>query len=291
MRVHGTAPGTGGPGTRHNSAGYVGSITRQTRRAPCPVCNKGPRDTALSITTDELGTISHCFRCGYVASEVLERRSDRYPQAICSAHQLDWSDKAEVIWRRTVPVRDTLAETYLRSRGCAFPPADSDLRYLAGTDKLSPSLCARVSDVRTAKPLSLHFTRLASDGRGKAGSGRDKLLLGGHRKKDGCVRLWPDEAVTYGLAIAEGIETALAAAHISAPVWAAIDAGNLSAFPVFPGVESLTIFADHDDVGLKAAQACGARWQTARRRVLVLRARQVGTDVADLSQRLSEVAA
>jgi phage/plasmid primase-like uncharacterized protein len=141
-----------------------------------------------------------------------------------------------------------------------------------------------VSDVRTAKPISLHFTRLAADGRGKLGSDRDKLLLGGHRKKGGGIRLWPDEGATRGLGLAEGIETALAAAHIHSPVWAAIDAGNLSAFPVLPGIESLTIFADHDVPGLKAAQACGTRWQAAGREVRILRTRRAGQDAADLTQ-------
>jgi phage/plasmid primase-like uncharacterized protein len=201
------------------------------------------------------------------------------------SNPLEWSDKAETIWRQTVPLRGTLGETYLQHRGCLLPPADSDLRFLGGTHKYPPSLCARVTDIGTAKPISLHFTRLAPDGRGKAGGERDKMLLGGHRKKGGCVRLWPNEAITNGLAITEGIESALAAAHIHTPVWAAIDAGNLCSFPVLPGVEALTIFADHDDAGLNAARACGARWKSAGREIQILRVRQSGEDVADVSGR------
>lgn len=285
-----TAPRTGGPGTRHNSTGNWRSIARHTRRAPCPVCNKGPRDTALSITSDERGTVSHCFRCGYVACEAFERRPNRQIPITPSALPLEWSHKAEAIWRRTVPVRGTHAETYLRHRGCVLPPSDSDLRFLTGIDRHPPALCARVTDVTTAKPISLHFTRLAADGRGKAGSDRDKVLLGGHRKKNGCIRLFHDEAVATGLGLAEGAETALAAAHVHTPVWAAIDAGNLAAFPVLSGVEVLTIFADHDEAGLKAAQSCAARWQAAGRKVFVFRAREVGTDMADVSQGLRELA-
>jgi hypothetical protein len=202
----------------------------------------------------------------------------------------EWSDKAEAIWRRTVPVRGTLAETYLRHRGCVLPPSDSDLRFLTGIDKHPPALCARVTDVTTTKPISLHFTRLAGDGRGKAGSDRDKVLLGGHRKKYGCIRLFPDDAVATGLGIAEGVETALAAVHVHTPVWAAIDAGNLAAFPLLSGVEVLTIFADHDEAGLKAAQSCAVRWQATSREVLLFRARQAGADMADVSQRLRESA-
>ena len=280
MRAQGAAPELAARGTAI-STGKTG-----TRRAPCPKCNKGPRDTALSITTDERGTVCYCFRCGYVATEAFERRPGSRPGAPPTAQPLEWSDRAEYIWRSAVPIFGTAAETYLRHRGCVLPPADSDLRFLTPTAKHPPTLCARVSDIRTAKPISLHFTKLAADGRGKAGSDRDKLLMGGHRKKDGCIRLWPDEAVTHGLAIAEGIESALAAAHAYTPVWAAIDAGNLRAFPLVHGIDALTIFADHDDTGLTAASECARRWLAAGADVAVLRARQAGRDAADVALRL-----
>jgi len=102
------------------------------------------------------------------------------------------------------------------------------------------------------------------------------------------IRLWPDESVTRGLAISEGIETALAAAHGSSPVWAAIDAGNLGAFPLLDGIESLTIIADHDDAGLSAANNCARRWANAGREVRVATPRIAGMDAADL---VAEVAA
>ncbi len=144
-------------------------------------------------------------------------------------------------------------------------------------------MCAAVSDVRTGKPISLHFTRLAADGRGKAGTDRDKLLLAGHRKRGGCIRLWPDESVTRGLALAEGIETALAAAHVFTPIWATVDAGNMATFHVLPGIESMTIFADNDAAGLKAARDCGLRWRDAGREVRVRVPRKAGSDVADIA--------
>jgi hypothetical protein len=195
---------------------------------------------------------------------------------------LEWSPNAEVIWQRTEPLRGTLAESYLRSRGCLLPPPDSDLRFLPAHDGHLPALCARITDAVSAQPLSLHFTKIAADGRGKAGTCRDKTLLAGHRKSGGVIRLWPDEAVTTGLAIAEGIETALAAAHDFQPVWACVDASNLSKFPVLAGIESLTIFADADAAGLTAARACAARWAGAGREVFVVQAHEQGRDVADV---------
>ena len=257
-----------------------------TTRAPCPICAKGPRDRALSITTDERGTVSHCFRCGYVKANNIERRPLEPIRSAPakSSEPLEWSATAEGIWRRTLPLRGTLGQTYLEHRGCVLPPQDSDLRFLPASDKYRPTLCARVTDAQTNKPLTLHFTRLAADGRGKAGGEQDKLLLSGHRKKGGVIRLWPDEAVACGLALAEGIESALAAAHLFQPVWACVDAGNLAAFPVLAGIEALTIYADHDPAGIKAAKECARRWADAGREARIRTPRAAGADAADLAK-------
>jgi putative DNA primase/helicase len=251
-----------------------------SRRAPCPQCNRGSRDTALSITTDERGTVSHCFRCGYVATENLVKAiSSVRPARSYRA----WSETlAASLWRDSEPLHGSLAETYLLSRGCRIPPSDADLRFLAARGTYPPSMLARITDAITGEPISLHFTRLAADGRGKAGTDRDKMLLKGHRKAGGVIRLWPDCTVTAGLAVAEGIESALAAAHVFTPVWACIDAGNLSAFPVLPGIECLTVFADHDDAGLKAAHTCARRWANHGREAYVITASEAGLDCADL---------
>ena len=255
-----------------------------TSRAPCPVCDRGPRDRALARTEDERGIVEFCHRCGYTKAENFERRplEPIRPTMPKSDAPLEWSERADGIWRRTVPLRGTLGHTYLKHRGCLLPPPDSDLRFLPPTDRHPPTLCARVTNAETNAPQTLHFTRLASDGHGKAGTEQDKLLLGGHRKRGGVIRLWVDEAVTTGLALAEGIESALAAAHLFTPVWAAIDASNLAQFPVLHGVEALTIFADHDNVGLNAARTCARRWADAGREANLVIPNQTGKDVADV---------
>lgn len=104
------------------------------------------------------------------------------------------------------------------------------------------------------------------------------------------IRLWSDEAVTHGLAIAEGIESALAAAHLFTPVWAAVDADNLAQLPALCGIEALTIFADHDKAGMKGAATCAQRWREAGREVRVLRARAAGADVAELTASMETAA-
>jgi putative DNA primase/helicase len=99
------------------------------------------------------------------------------------------------------------------------------------------------------------------------------------------IRLWPDEAVTTGLGMAEGIETALSLAWGYVPVWALIDAGNLKAIPVLAGVESLVIGADNDAAGVAAADECGRRWAEADREVFVTQQPQ-----NDLNDALTEAA-
>ena len=50
--------------------------------------------------------------------------------------------------------------------------------------------------------------------------------------RQGVVRITPDEDVTYGLGIAEGVEDALAIALEWGPAWAATSAGAIERFPV-----------------------------------------------------------
>ena len=75
----------------------------------------------------------------------------------------------------------------------------------------------------------------------------------------------------------------LAASHIHSPIWACMDAGNLAAFPVLNGLESLTVFADNDGsgAGQRAAAEVADRWLDAGREVLIVTADSINTDIAD----------
>ena len=130
-------------------------------------------------------------------------------------------------------------------------------------------MVALVTDVITNDVLSLHRTWVLGDGsKNKAPVDTPRLTWPGLPSKGGCIRLWPDEEITQGLCIAEGIETALTAARGFGSAWATIDAHNLAKFPVLAGIDALTIVADHDKknpktgrrAGNDAAQACTNRW-------------------------------
>lgn len=180
----------------------------------------------------------------------------------------------------------TTARQYLEARGCAIPPLDGDLRCTESlrhpSGYVGPALVALVTDAITREPLTLHRTWIRADGT-KADVNPPRLLLGKHRKQGGVIRLWPDDAVTTGLAIAEGIETALAVATAYTPVWSCIDAGNMAAFPVLDGIECLLIVADHDDAGMRAGNECASRWARAGREVR-LAIPPKGMDAADLAR-------
>ena len=229
------------------------------------------------MTTDERGTVSYCHRCGYTEAN----NHTTAPGASVSAKTYrPWRDISEHLWDSSEPCKGSLAETSLQRRGCRLPPPDGDLRFLPGRADYPAAMLARVTDTLSAEPISLHFTRLNPDATKTAD--KPKRLLTGHRKAGGVIRLWPDDAVTHGLALSEGIESGLAAAHGFTPVWAAIDAGNLGAFPVLEGITSLTVIADHDDAGLHATTTCAQRWADAGREARIAIPPIAGQDAADL---------
>ena len=61
-----------------------------------------------------------------------------------------------------------------------------------------------------------------------------------------------------------------------APVWAAGSAGNIEAFPILPGIEALTVFADQGARGIEAAARCAGRWRAEGREARVVAPRGAG---------------
>jgi putative DNA primase/helicase len=175
----------------------------------------------------------------------------------------------------------TTGSAYLASRGCATPPDDGDLYFHPGvrheSGYVGPALIAQITDAVTREPMGVHRTWVTATG--KAEVRKPKMVLG--PKQGGVIRLWPDEAVTTGLAIAEGIETALTIAHEYKPVWSLMDAGNMAAFPVLPGIEILVIGADNDAAGLKGARECADRWAAAGVDVRIVVPEQASADWND----------
>jgi putative DNA primase/helicase len=255
-------------------------------RVPCPECGKGPRDRTCGVTVGGNRGIAHCYRCQYVGfRDGVPAEGGRILSPTSTTHAR-LSDYGLDLWNECVPLSGA-ALSYLQARQCLIPPADGAVSYHARLKHFSgyvgPALVALITDAITGEPISLHRTWIEANGE-KAKVEPPRLLLKDHRKQGGVVRLWPDEAVTTGLAITEGIETALSLAHAFTPVWACIDAGNLAAFPVLPGIEALTIGADNDEAGRRAADACAKRWLAAGREVRIILPFVEKTDFNDLAR-------
>jgi len=177
-------------------------------------------------------------------------------------------------WERCVPIAGTPAEMYLRYRGLSY---DGDaLRYC----HQQGAMAALVTHAETGAAMSIQWTLLDEHGRKLK-----RLFMKDKPTQDGVVRLSADDEVTFGLAITEGVETALASPF--RPIWACLNAGNMERFPVLPGVEALTIFADNDasGTGQRAANQCGRRWHEAGREVAITISDVTGRDMADEAER------
>jgi hypothetical protein len=164
--------------------------------------------------------------------------------------------------RASVPFYGTPGEAYLREeRGIVLRNLDH-LSHCLRWNYRKGALVALMTDAVTNAPTGVH--RIFLD---DTGAKLERRMLG----RQGVVRLTPDKDVTYGLGIAEGIETALAIlADGFAPVWAATSAAGIARFPVLAGLDALTVFADPDQTGLSAARACAERWNAAGKEAEVL---------------------
>jgi putative DNA primase/helicase len=268
----------------------------------CPGPDHGPKDRSLAVRPNGPDNfLVHSFAgddalvCLHYVREKLGLNVGRpqsykpsegsAPTAPKPSNPLWW----RAIWREAYDPRGTLVEKYLASRGLPLPDeaAGEALRFhprcpFGGTT--TPAMVALVYDIRSNEPIGIHRTALDSPGRKRAIDGKDRMALG--PIKGGAVKLTPDEEVTYGLAIGEGIETTLSLKLVpdwgASPVWACLFASNLADFPLLSGIETLVVGVDHDEAGCKAAAQAIMRWHDAGRETFILKAKRRGNDLNDL---------
>lgn len=257
-------------------------------RLTCPDCGRGERDKTFSVTVTYDKYVGFCFRCHYTVSHRGQVRPQVVAPKLSQARpaRTNLSEWGMGLWDRCQPISG-VALSYLQHRRCAIPPAHGDLRWHPAVKHPSghtgPALVALVTDANTNKPLSLHRTWITATG--KADLETPRLPLAKHTLQNGVIRLWPDDEVTTGLCIAEGIETALSMAWAYAPAWSTIDAGHLAKFPVLDGIETLLIARDMDPAGIAAADKCATRWAEAGRKTLLTN--QATNDINDEIQKVA----
>lgn len=156
-------------------------------------------------------------------------------------------------------IKGTQANEYLNSRGIYDTPR-SGIRYSAGeydhdARRKIPCMYAIASDEYGA-PAIKHLTYLEGGKKAEIETQRKMFTI---KETHGPVAIKFSPAGSI-LGIAEGIESALSAAHIyKIPVWATMSAAIMQRFRAPPGVKALYIFADNDKngTGLAAAFVAG----------------------------------
>jgi putative DNA primase/helicase len=180
------------------------------------------------------------------------------------------------IWREAINPCETLVEAYLKSRGLNLPEeaAHEAIRFhpycQVGHDRF-PAMVCQVRNIATNEPQAIHRTALAPDGTSIKRNGKThRMGLG--PITGGAIKIDPDEDVTQGLCIGEGVETCLAGRLMGLrPVWSVVNTRGIETFPVLPGLDGLHIIRENDANGAsaKAVEACARGWHEAGRDVVI----------------------
>ena len=263
---------------------------------------RGDRNPSLRLADGDTQLLVHCYagcdprdvldelrRRGLLDGESSRAASAREPPPIDAEKERERTRKlrlAEHTWNEAVPIEGTPGALFFSKRGIdiTLAPDFGSLRWHprclweSGT---TPCIIARYTDAITGEPRGIWRRPITQGEKPKA--------LG---PMAGCViRLWPDDAITTGLVLGEGVETTLAAAlHITLrgtllqPAWAAGCADSMANFPVLAGIRTLTLLVDNDKngAGQKAAAECARRWVAAGREVIRLTPRKLGADFNDI---------
>jgi hypothetical protein len=262
--------------------------SRIEQRVPCPRCDHGPQDDALSVNVED-GRF-HCFRCGWKGRAGGSPSTVPWPivriddAAIAQRKR----ERLRHTWKESVPLlhkSSRAVRAYLESRALGQvlkkPPAvlraHPGLTYWDGAKDLGtyPTMIALFHGA-AGQPVTLHVTYLRSDGCAKACVPSPKKILGvpvHGATRGGSIRLYEPEAV---LGVAEGIESALSL-HLlqKVPVWAAFCADNLTRTQLPPGLRKLYIGVDIDESGkgeqvAKALAARVSKWKGSPKVFLVM---------------------
>jgi hypothetical protein len=235
--------------------------------APCPVCQSERKigQNALTISDGDSHLLIHCKKLGCNFRDIIAAAGitsgswkSTNPTEVLQGKVLakkeasKRSQQARLLWSEALPITGTVAERYLRKRhiDCILPDT---LRFHPNcwhhSAKYLPAMIALIDGV---EDFALHRTYLLPDGSGKAQVDQPKAMLG--NVSGGAVRLVKEPGP---LVVAEGIETALSLScgilNGPATIWAALSTSGFKSLRLPRNPEKLTIAADNDHAGHKAA--------------------------------------
>jgi Toprim domain len=237
---------------------------------PCPLCSHSRRTInqrkpvfAIKLKAPDFAIFNcvHCGESGYVhpdRSHVIDLTQRKQLRA--KSDRLEREDRqprtalALQLWDERQPFRGSPAETYLRdTRGLGAWLDAFNLDQSIGfhpacpfdKDRL-PCMVALVRNIQTDEPQAIHRTAL------KLGPKPERIDRPSYGPiAGGAIKLSPDDEVTHGLLIGEGIETVLSASLLLKvkPCWSVLSRSGIAKFPILAGVECVTIAVDNDKSG------------------------------------------
>jgi putative DNA primase/helicase len=271
------------------------------KNGPCPMCGGRDRWRFDNKRGDGTWICTHCHAgqglklammfTGLPFRDLAQRIERVLGDAPVERARAELSDAAKraalnELWLASKPVcAGDPVDLWMRGRG--LNPADYPVclrtcmqaRYSGPPVSFHPAMLAKVTDA-TGRPATIHRTYLTAAGT-KAPVEKVRMFCAGKVPPGSAVRLGLPQPV---MGVAEGIETALAAAKLfGMPAWAALSDVGVEKFEPPPGTERLTIFGDNDAAGAgqRAAFALAARLAP-RMRVEVRVPDETGTDWNDV---------
>ena len=244
-------------------------------RCPCH-CDRSP---SLSIGLSREGAVLvHCFS-GCSQARVIdalrarglwpqrrETQSGPGPKPVTAPHKVvddtvARRDRALPLWQRARSPAGTVVEQYLRRARKYDCPLPATVRFLPARRQHPPSMIAAFGIPEEPEPgllfmpddrvVAVHITRLRGDGLGKAGTDRDKIMVG---PVSGCPIVLAPMNDALGLIICEGIESGLSLYEAAGcGVWVAGSASQMPALAdAVPEVaDCITVDCEADPAGRK----------------------------------------
>lgn len=231
-------------------------------RMPCPV-HRGGHDT-LSVGEGKKEPVWHCFagcdanavRDALIDMGILEKTNDKMRAQNDAywrkrdAEKLEWIKR---LWREgTALLNGEAPQAYFRSRKLPLDIVHDSAPHQLRWHRQRNAILARVSDDE-GNGIGLHVTTLHRDG--------NTTRKAHGTLKGGAIRLFSADPGEM-LAIAEGIETAIAFAALNPnvrPVWSLISATGIAGFTPSPCVKHVIVAADFDGAGITAWERLSKR--------------------------------
>ena len=266
------------------------------KHAPCPMCEGTDRFRFDNKNGD--GTFI-CNQCGAGKGFdlLMQVRGWDFPTAAAEVDKIVGNVRQETapkrlddetarrlkndLWLSASPIHPgDLAHRYLVGRGHYSECNDlrlSDAAPVPHSRNTCPALLALVRGI-DGSPVNIHRTFLGPNG--KADLDNPRAMMPGCIPDGAAVRLYSAGEV---LGIAEGIETAFAAAdRFQVPVWSAINSTMLAKWTPPEGVREVIVFGDCDaKFGGQAAAFALAHKLSRKLKVRVEIPDAIGTDWAD----------